>query len=112
MFTEDRVQRELDAGQTKSFLSTNVQLFERLSELECVKLDAKETCRALLTHYTYVWSVAEAAGLTVMAEVAEIGIIEMSVRLGYRLENTGKAARWNHVRNGLKGGYNKSLRVF
>jgi hypothetical protein len=112
MFLEYRVQRDLDANQTKSLLSTKDELLEKLSELECVRLDEKEACRALLNHYTYAWSVAEAAGLTVMSEVAEIGIIEMSVRLGFRLDKTGKASRWNQARNGSDGGRDNRLRVF
>lgn len=84
----------LDADQTKAFLKVIDNLPNRLLELEKVRLCPRESCRAMLSYFVYAWSIAEASRLPVAAELAEVGIIEMSARLGLKVRFENRAMQW------------------
>lgn len=89
--------KHLDPMQTKSFLSERDSLLANLSDFERLKLDQTECCRTLLANFAYCWSVAEASGLAVVAELAEIGIIDMSVRLGYDVDDIRRSSQMHPI---------------
>jgi hypothetical protein len=84
----------LNADQTKAVLAIVDGLPEKLRDLERIELDPEESCRALLANFIYAWSIAEASKLPVITELAEIGIIEMSVRLGLNVKKENQSANW------------------
>jgi hypothetical protein len=91
MDNKTEARKNLNSIQTRSFLSGRNSSIADLSDFESLRLDPGESCRALLANFAYCWSVAEASGLLAMAEIAEIGIVEMSVRLGYALGDVRKS---------------------
>jgi hypothetical protein len=95
MDTKFDSRRCLDADQTKAVLATMYGLSDKLRDFENVKLDSDESCRALLANFIYAWTVAEASGLAVVTELAEMGIVEMSVRLGFKVKKERQTLQWH-----------------
>jgi hypothetical protein len=97
MNTGTNGRENLNAVQTRTLLSSSNRLSENLEVMQNVELDEQESCRALLNSYIYSWSVAEASGLRVAAEIAEIGITEMCVRLGMVIDTSTRPSKWKKV---------------
>jgi hypothetical protein len=86
-------QKVLSSTQTKTFLFEHMRTINDLSKFENMRLEQNESRRALIANFAYCWTVAEAAGLNTLTDLIELGIIQMHVQLGLKLNDVRKSVR-------------------